>query len=146
MAEQTGNDADGRAELKRNVMRRIALGRIAATDLRVTDNEGLYPVVVALEEEPLSSLLAQLDRNQGYGNVFVGMNDGRLFSGSFLPSSSAINERNVTDFGPAQIHPESTVGMFVLWAIQHPVGVKIPMPVRSSATEVQDVREMLTTS
>lgn len=136
------------AEIKRNnlmrdVMRGIAHGRIATVDLRVTDDQGMLPIVVALEDDLLDSLLSELDRHDGYANVFVGMNDGRLFGGSFLPSSSAMDDSDATDFGPNPIHPESSVGMFLIWAIQHPVGIKITIPALSSGTEVQDVREML---
>ena len=56
---------------RRNVSWNLACGALADVDLPVIGDDGGNPVVVALDEEPISLLLGRLRAVGGYANLFV---------------------------------------------------------------------------
>lgn len=112
-------------EFRREVNLNLAIGALADVELPVTDDDGGSPVVVALEDEPLSTVLGRLRAVGGYANLFVhGARGVRM--ASVINESSALVDAS-DDMTPAgeSPGPDATVGMFLDWVEKCPHGVKI---------------------
>ena len=57
---------------RRQINRALALGTMGDFDLPVSTEDGSCPVVVALEDEPISVVLDRLTAVGGHANLFVG--------------------------------------------------------------------------
>lgn len=134
--------------LRRAVFGYLADGSIRPSDLRVVDEQGMTPIVVALETETVGDFAKRVATTGGYANAFFGMSDGRIVSGYFLPPTEAIRESDAEEFGDSPIHASSSIGMFVGWALGHDEGVKFAVRLpqsqdaSSSPTNVQGVRQL----
>ncbi|MFC9966318.1 hypothetical protein ACFVH4_18980 [Nocardia ignorata] len=112
---------------RREVNINLAVGALADVELPVTSNDGGFPVVVALEDEPLSKALGRIRAAGGYANLFVSNEDRRVRMVAFMDSGCAVNDQDADDMtGPGEAPGiDATVGMFVDWLEQCPNGVKL---------------------
>ncbi|MGW5519360.1 hypothetical protein [Nocardia africana] len=118
---------------RREVNFNLALGALADVDLPVTGDDGGCPVVVALEEEALSTVLGRLRAVGGYANLFVRGADGVRMA-SVIENVSAIADAS-DDMTPVGEEPgaNATVGIFLDWVERCPNGVKITAAVGQPA-------------
>lgn len=105
-------------DFRSRVSRGIAHGRIA---LPVVDTDGSRPVVFALENEPLVTLVDRLRAIGGYANVFVSCDSG-IRQLAVVDSRSAIPIPS-DDLTSEQPGPLTSVGMFLDSLTLHPNGV-----------------------
>lgn len=127
------DDLDGfRCEVNHN----IALGVV---DLPVVDDQGTTPVVVALEEELLSTVLGRLRSVGGYANLFVRSPGGRVDFVSVIDSASAIAvaDDDLTGQGDAP-GSDATIGIFLQYLQTQPNGVKLSADAVGHAATVKD--------
>ncbi len=91
----------------------LACGSLADLDLPVTGDDGGYPVVVALDSEPLHVLLGRLRAVGGFANLFVWA-AGEVRLVSVIDNRCAIPEPD-DDMSPPPERPgaNATVGMFL---------------------------------
>lgn len=120
------NDLQTRLDKFRNEVNwNLACGSVVEKALAVTSNDGGCPVVVALEEETMSSVFGRLRAVGGAANLFV-QGDGRVRIVSVIDESCAIAtpDDDMTAEGerPAV---DATVGMFVDYIATQPHGVAI---------------------
>lgn len=110
---------------RREVNFNLAIGALADVDLPVTGDDGGCPVVVALEEEALSTVLGRLRAVGGYANLFVRGTEGVRMA-SVIENVSAIADAS-DDMTPPGEEPgaNATVGIFLDWVERCPNGVKI---------------------
>jgi hypothetical protein len=111
-------------DFRREVNWNLACGALADFELPVTGVDGTFPVVVALEDEPLSIVLGRLRAVGGFANLFVHGDDGRVRLVSVIDQRSAIGEPD-DDMSPEGERPgvTATVGMFLDYFTRHPHGV-----------------------
>ncbi|TLF75798.1 hypothetical protein [Nocardia cyriacigeorgica] len=110
---------------RREVNFNLAMGALADYELPVTGVDGSCPVVVALEDEALSTLLGRIRAVGGYANLFV-RGDGTVRMASVIDESCALVDASddMTPYGERP-DPNATVGMFLDWVQKCPHGVKI---------------------
>lgn len=110
---------------RREVNLNLALGALAENDLPVTGDDGSCPVVVALENEALSTVLGRLRAVGGYANLFVRGASGVRMA-SVIDEQSAVTDTSDDMSSPEdQPGPDATVGMFLDWVERCPGGVRI---------------------
>ncbi len=123
----------------------LAIGILADMELPVVADDGSFPVLVALEEEPLSVLLDRLRAVGSYATVFVA-GVGRIRIGAFLDSSCALDADAAEDFGgtdpDAGPHAASSVGMFFDYLAIRPNGVRLPRRLPDPPALVRSAREL----
>lgn len=112
----------------------LAVGALADLDLPVTGDDGGFPVVVALESEPLSTLMGRLRAVGGFANLFVNWKD-RVQLIEVIDDSCAVDPNSADDMSAPGDSPgaDATVGMFVDWLICCPQGVKLSYAVGQPA-------------
>jgi hypothetical protein len=110
-------------DLRRWVTWNLACGALVDVELPVVGDDGGCPVVVALEEESLSTLLGRLRAVGGFANLFVG-SDIRVRMLTVIDANCAILEPD-DDMTPSAERPgaTATVGMFVDYVERRPNGV-----------------------
>ncbi|CPZ82713.1 Uncharacterised protein [Mycobacteroides abscessus] len=94
--------------LRRKIDWNLACGALADADLLVTSDDGGFPVVVALEEEPLSILLGRLRAVGGYANLFVEGVNGSVRRVSAIGEVSSLrhaDDRLLIQIGLGQAPP-----------------------------------------
>src|SRR5690606_78539 len=111
--------------------------------LDVVDPEGKYPLVAALETEPLAVVMQRIMMfSGGYANLFVRGAD-HVRQVSFMPSSEAIfagHAEDMTSEPPAGI---VTIGAFLDYAETQEHGVVLPaMLSMSTGARASNVREV----
>lgn len=111
-------------EFRREVNYNLAVGALADFDLPVTSDDGGCPVVVAFEDESLSTVLGRLRAVGGYANLFVRC-DEHVRLVSVIDDGAALMEASDDMTGDEGPGPDATVGMFVDWVERCPHGVKI---------------------
>lgn len=114
------NRVDQLDQLRHEVNINLAIGAIEL-DL-VTNDEGHCPVVVALDSEPLSTILGRLRAVGGYGTVFSRGVGGDVRVVSMLHDVCAI----APDADSVVPGPDAEFGMFLDFVALHPEGVAIP--------------------
>lgn len=127
-------------EFTAEVMLNFGLGNLT---LDVVDTDGKFPIVPALEHEPLASLMHRVMMTSGgYANVFVG-GVGQVRQVSFIPTSDAVyaeDAEDMTDHPPAGV---VTVGAFLDYLSLKSHGVNlpalIPIPTAAKASNVRSV-------
>lgn len=106
------------AKFRSAVNRMLARGDI---DLPVVDATGSHPVVFALAEDRLFTLLGRLRNMGGYANVFVKCGDGiRRVSVMDARSAIPIPDDDMSGEPPG---PMASVGMFLDYLALRPNGV-----------------------
>ncbi len=112
-------------EFRNEVNWHLACGSAADIALPVTSHEGGCPVVAALEDESMSSVLGRLRAVGGAANLFV-QGEDRVRVISVIDESCAIaapdDDVPGVGEGPA---PDASVGMFVDYLARRPHGVAI---------------------
>jgi hypothetical protein len=106
---------------RRNVSWNLACGALADVDLPVIGDDGGSPVVVALDEEPISLLLGRLRAVGGYANLFVLRADNSVSTVQVVDERCAIGVPDDDIVCPPSA--TSTVGMFLDYLEHHPNGV-----------------------
>lgn len=129
------DDLDGfRCEVTYNIAR-------GAVDLPVVDDHGKTPVVVALGEELLSTVLGRLRAVGGYANLFVRSASGRVDFVAVVDSSSAIAVVDDDLAGPGDAPgSDATIGLFIRYLETQPDGVKLSADAVGHAATVKDPR------
>jgi hypothetical protein len=110
-------------EFRQEVNWNLACGALADVQLPVVGVDGNYPVVVALEDEPLSIVLGRLRAVGGFANLFV-RGAHRVRAASVIDKRSAIIDDG-EDMCAEGEHPgpTATVGMFLDYLAQCPRGI-----------------------
>ena len=129
------------AEFRRELNANRAFG---ALDLPVTGVDGGHPVVVALEDEPLFTLIARLRAIGGFANLFV-RGPGRVRQVSVLDDRSAVAEPEDRLTGDERPGATADVGMFLDYLERRPNGVVIaslPSTDRSRNAVARDTRKV----
>ena len=111
---------DFRSEVNFN----LACGALVDLELPVTGDDGGCPVVVALEDERLSTLLGRIRAVGGFANLFVRGPD-RVRMVSVIGDSCAIAAPDDVMTGTDAPGPSATVGMFIDHVERNPNGVMI---------------------
>ncbi|MEV6337200.1 hypothetical protein AB0M12_21075 [Nocardia vinacea] len=129
---------------RREINVNLAVGALADFDLPVTSDDGGFPVVVALEGEPLSILLGRLRAVGGYANLFVSNAVDRVRFVAVVDASSAVNDKVADDMTAPEEAPgiDATVGMFVDFLEQCPHGVKLSAAVGQPAAFARDAQDV----
>lgn len=129
---------------RREVNINLAVGALADLDLPVTSDNGDFPVVVALEGEPLSIVLGRLRAVGGYANLFVSNTIDRVRLVAVVDSRSAVNDRVADDMTAPGEAPgiDATVGTFVDWLERCPHGVKLSAAVGQPAAFARDAQDV----
>lgn len=105
---------------RREVNLNLAVGAVADMDL-VTNDHGDCPVIIALDDEPLATILGRVRAVGGYGTLFsTGQQGVRMVSILRGSGSLAIPAEQASPGDGA------TVGMFLDYVALHPDGVAIP--------------------
>lgn len=112
-------------EFRREVNWNLACGPLAELGLPVTGDDGGCPVVVALEDELLLTLLGRLRAVGGNANLFVrGLGGVRIVS--VVDVRCAVGEAAEDLTAPEDSPgPTATVGMFLDYVTHRPGGVVI---------------------
>lgn len=115
---------------RRSVHTNLALGALADQELPVVDNEGNFPIVVALEDERLAVLMRRVSNVGGYATAFVDR-EASVQVLSFIDSSCSIDADAAEDLASDDARPgaTATVGMFVDYLTMKPHGVRLPSKV-----------------
>ncbi|MBV0917954.1 hypothetical protein [Mycobacteroides chelonae] len=113
--------------LRRKIDWNLACGALADADLLVTSDDGGFPVVVALEEEPLSILLGRLRAVGGYANLFVEGVNGAVRRVSAIGEVSSLRHADDRLVDTDRPGPGATVGMFLDYLDRCPNGVVLSM-------------------
>ncbi|AMU24443.1 Uncharacterised protein [Mycobacteroides abscessus] len=113
--------------LRRKIDWNLACGALADADLLVTSDDGGFPVVVALEEEPLSILLGRLRAVGGYANLFVEGVNGSVRRVSAIGEVSSLRHADDRLVDTDRPGPGATVGMFLDYLDRCPNGVVLSM-------------------
>ncbi|GAA4811290.1 hypothetical protein [Tomitella cavernea] len=103
----------------------LAFGELAEVELPVVGHEGPHPVVAALEEELLSTVLGRLRSVGGFANLFVRSAAGvRMVA--VVDAACAIPPAG-DDLTAPEDSPgaDATIGMFLDYVEHHPGGVTI---------------------
>ncbi|MGV9801348.1 hypothetical protein ACWDTP_25215 [Mycobacterium sp. NPDC003449] len=109
---------------RREVNMNLACGALADIVLPVTDDDGGCPVIVAMEDERLSTLLGRIRAVGGFANLFVrGPQQVRMVS--VIGESCAIPVPDDVMTGEDTPGPTATVGMFIDHIERNPNGVAI---------------------
>lgn len=109
---------------RREVNMNLAYGALAELELPVTGDDGGCPVVVAMENERLSTLLGRIRAVGGFANLFVrGPQQVRMVS--VIDDSCAILDPDDVLTGEDAPGPTATVGIFIDYIERHPNGVAI---------------------
>ena len=127
------------AEFRRELNVNIASG---AVELPVTAADGGHPVVVALEDEPLFTLIARLRAIGGFANLFV-RGPGRVRQVSVLDDRSAVAEPEDRMTGDERPGATADVGMFLDYLERRPGAVvlsSVPSADRSRKAVARDTR------
>lgn len=107
-------DADRRAERLHQL--KDWAGTASSVPLPVTDDEGNRPVVVALSDELLATLIDRLRDAGGFANVFIQTPTGLIEAMSVVRSECAIGTPDDDLSAPGDLpHAQSTVGMFLAY-------------------------------
>jgi hypothetical protein len=110
---------------RREVNINLAIGALADYELPVTSDDGGCPVVVALEDEALSTVLGRLRAVGGYANLFVRGPSGVRMASVIKEASALIGASDDMTPDGERPDPQATVGMFLDWVERCPHGVKI---------------------
>lgn len=114
-------------EFRRIVNWNLACGTLVDLDLPVTSDDGGYPVVVALDGEPLRVLLARLRAVGGFANLFV-WSDEHVHLVSVIDNRCAIAEADDhLSALPERPGANATVGMFLEYLALCPRGVVLSL-------------------
>jgi hypothetical protein len=118
--------ADILDEFRREVSWQLACGSLAEYELPVTADDGAAPVVAALEDELLSTVLGRLRNVGGFANLFVRGADGGVRVASVVDErcSIPVADDDLTSEGQRPC-AGATVGMFLDYVGQNPNGVKV---------------------
>ncbi|MDL9938727.1 hypothetical protein QSJ18_18425 [Gordonia sp. ABSL1-1] len=112
----------------------LAFGAVHDMEL-VTNDQGDCPVVVALDDEPLSVILGRVRAVGGYGTVFSRSADCNVRTVSLIHTACSLS----ADPDVLAPGPDSCFGMFLDYVAMHPEGVAIPAAFDSPA-KAQDAR------
>ncbi|WP_156148953.1 hypothetical protein [Rhodococcus sp. MEB064] len=112
-------------KFRREINWHLAQGALADVDLPVTSDDGGHPVVAALEDELLSTVLGRVRGVGGFANLFV--HDGAgVRMVSVINDACAIAQPGADMSGPEERPgPDATVGMFLDYVARHPNGVSV---------------------
>lgn len=117
---------DRRNEFAQRVFHQLAADR---RELAVVDSAGVKPVVVALESELLSVVVARVAEAGGQANTFVELKHGQTALLSVRIGAPASNKAD--DLGHT-IHKDSTIGMVVAYVTmpdkEHGIVFRIDLP------------------
>lgn len=116
---------------RREVDWELACGHLAELQLPVTSDDGGTPVVVALEDERLSTLLGRLRAVGWSANVFMRIR-GEFCAMSVVTDGCAIAPPDDVMIGEESPGPGATVGMFYDHVLRNPNGVAISAAVGCS--------------
>lgn len=129
-------DRDLIAETTRVVMNWLAKSPKNDAVLRTTNDDGLRPVLVALEDELFSTVLHRLSWTGGpYANLFVRMNDGGIVSGALMPPESAIDDTAKHEFD-SEFHRDVSMGEIVKACASLQSGVNVSVQIDGTRTDV----------
>lgn len=106
----------------------LAYGALADFLLPVTGDDGSFPVVVALENERVSTMLGRIRAVGGFANLFVrGQvgNEVRVRFVSVVNDTCAIRDPDDRMVGSDAPGPDATVGMFVDYLETQPNGIAL---------------------
>lgn len=109
---------------RRAVNLSLACGDLMDVDLPVTSDDGGRPVIVALEDERLSTLLGRIRSVGGFANLFVRGAD-QVRRVSVIGDTCAIAVPDDVMTGEDAPGPDATVGMFIDYVERRPNGVTI---------------------
>lgn len=128
---------------RREVHTNLALGALADQELQVVDDEGNFPIVVALEDERLAVLMRRVSNVGGYATAFVSR-DASVQVLSFIDSSCSIDADSAEDLVADDSRPgaTATVGMFMDYLVLKPRGVKLPAKMDDPGPFVPAPREV----
>jgi hypothetical protein len=138
---KTTDDAVSESRLdafRRDVNWHLACGELADFDLPVTDDDGGFPVIVALEDERLSVVLGRLRAVGGFANLFV-EGDRRVRMVSVIRTECAIGTPDDV-FDTDTPSATATVGMFLDYVERNPNGVAISTAVAGHPACARDAR------
>ncbi|OBG83293.1 hypothetical protein A5699_04660 [Mycobacterium sp. E802] len=112
---------------RREVNWQLACGALAEVDLEVTNDDGEFPVIVALSEERWSTVLGRIRAVGGYANLFVEAEGGKVWAASVIGTACAIGEPEPDDILTGDDAPgaDATVGMFLEYVVRRPHGVQV---------------------
>lgn len=109
-------------EFRLDVMTNVATG---ALKLDVVDAEGRTPVVVALDEEQLATLMLRVANIGGYANVFSRGTSG-VRQVSVIRAESSLYERDADDMTIEMPSGAVTIGAFLDYVATQKNGVTVP--------------------
>lgn len=118
---------------------------LATSDIRldIVDDRGEVPVVVALDDEPLSVLMRRIANTGGFANVFA--RGPHVRQVSFVRAESSLFEKDADDMVADEAPSGAvTVGAFLDYVETQSDGVNIPavLPSAMGAT-VRDARDVV---
>lgn len=126
-------------QFRTEVMINVGLGMI---DLEVVDTSGDHPVVVALANESMATLMRRVANVGSFANVFV-RGDGQVCLVNVLPSESAIFEDTAEDMTAEPPQGQVTVGAFLDYLKIRQHGVRLPALLPSTAiSTIEKPREV----
>lgn len=117
---------------RREVNLNLACGALVDVELPVTSDDGGCPVVVALEEERLSTLLGRIRAVGGFANLFV-RGPEQVWMVSVISAACAIRPPGDVMSGDDAPGPNATVGMFIDYVARNPGGVALSAAVGQDA-------------
>lgn len=125
---------------RREVNLNIALGN---AELPVVDDQGHTPVLAALEDELLSTVLGRLRSIGGYANLFVREETGHVHFVAVVDSSSAVAVPDDDLSGPdGAPGPDATIGTFISYLKTQPNGVVLSADAVGHPATAQDHRNV----
>ncbi|MDX2377886.1 hypothetical protein M4I32_13875 [Microbacterium sp. LRZ72] len=113
-------------DFRLEVMMNLANGDI---DLDVVDAAGRRPVIVALDDEHLATLIRRIENVGGYANVFARGTHVRQVS--VIRSESALFENEADDLSVEAPAGTVSVGAFLDYVSIQAHGVKVPAVLRA---------------
>ena len=137
-----GSDRERIARATRTVVNWIAESKSNCELLRVTNDDGERPIVVALEDELFSTVAHRISWTSGpYANLFVSMNDDSILAGALMPTAAALDDSEKHQFD-TEFHRDVRMGEIVRASEAVGNAVNIRVTFGGTSAEVAPMRDL----
>lgn len=116
--------------------RAVMLGQLSQ-DFPVTALDGKAPVVVAHADETVAEVFERISWSDGYANLFVLMEDGRICLVAVMPPASSLHEANAEPIEREEIVRDSKIGMFADTIALYEDGARVVVQLGSAASTAE---------